>query len=128
MLHRNDPRLTRPPLSLQVDELLGAISERLVKTPRDARPRTVRELVALANQHMRWELYDLARRLDEQPAVVELGQELVPAPARSVSGLSPDGLRMFRVIDELPEDEREVFGLVRIQGKTQVESADSLGV
>src|SRR3974377_1286298 len=108
LLYRSYPRLTRPPLNLQADELLGAITERLLKALREARPRTVRQLFALANQHMRWELNDLARRLDEQPAAGELGGGLVPAPASSVSGLSPDGLRMLRAIDELPEDEREV--------------------
>jgi RNA polymerase sigma-70 factor (ECF subfamily) len=35
---------------------------------------------------------------------------------------------MLRVIDELPEDEREVFDLVRIQGMTQAEAAQVLGV
>jgi RNA polymerase sigma-70 factor (ECF subfamily) len=128
MLHRSYPRLTRPPVNLQADELLGAIAERLLKALREARPRTVRQLFALANQHMRWELNDLARRLDEQPATVDLVEGLLPAPASSVSGLSPDGLRMLRAIDELPEDEREVFDLVRIQGMTQVEAAELLGV
>ena len=51
-----------------------------------------------------------------QPAAVELREGLVPAPASSVSGLTPDGLRMLRAIDELPEDEREVFDLVRHPG------------
>jgi RNA polymerase sigma-70 factor (ECF subfamily) len=64
MLNRHYPRLTQPPLNLQADELLGAIAERLLKALREARPRTVRELFALANQQMRWELNDLARRLD----------------------------------------------------------------
>jgi RNA polymerase sigma-70 factor (ECF subfamily) len=59
---------------------------------------------------------------------VELREGLVPAPASSVSGLSPDGLRMLRAIDELPEDERDVFDLVRIQGMTQTETAQLLGV
>jgi RNA polymerase sigma-70 factor (ECF subfamily) len=77
---------------------------------------------------MRWELNDLARRLDSQPVVAELREELVPSPASSVSGLTPDGLRMLRAIDELPEDEREVFDLVRVQGMTQVETAQLLGV
>ena len=77
---------------------------------------------------MRWELNDLARRLDEQPAAAELGEGLVPAPASSVSGLTPDGLRMLRAIEELPVDEREVFDLVRIQGMTQTEAAQLLGV
>src|SRR5215472_17069047 len=68
LLYRSYPRLTRPPLSLQADELLGAIAERLLKALREDRPRTVRQLFALANQHMRWQLNDLARRLDDQPA------------------------------------------------------------
>src|SRR6202023_3492652 len=96
--------LTRPPLNVQADELLGAIAERLLKALRDARPRTVRQLFALANQHMRWELNDLARRLDEQPAPAHLYEELLPSPVTSGSGLTPDGLRMLEAIDALPED------------------------
>jgi RNA polymerase sigma-70 factor (ECF subfamily) len=107
---------------------VGAVAERLLKALREARPRTVRQFFALANQHMRWELNDLARRSDEQPDAAELSEGLVPAPASSISGLSPDGLRMLRAIDELPEEEREVFDLVRIQGMTQVEAAQLLGV
>src|SRR4029453_10443852 len=107
LLYRSYPRLAQPPLNLQADELLGAVAERLLKALREVRPQTVRQFFALANQHMRWELNDLARRLDEQPAGVALREGLVPAPASSASGLTPDGLRMLRAIDELPEDERE---------------------
>ena len=127
-LHRSYPRLTQPPLNVQADELLGAVAERLLKALREARPRTVRELFALANQHMRWELNDLARRLDERPASMGLCEGLVPAPASSASGLTPDGRRMLQAIGELPEDEREVFDLVRIQGLTQAEAAHVVGV
>src|SRR3954470_23098261 len=118
LLNRSYPRLTRPPLNLEADELLGAAAERLLKALREARPRAVRQLFALANQHIRWELNDLARRLDHQPAAVELIEGIVAAPASSASGLTPAGIRMLRVIGELPEDEREVFDLVRIQGMT----------
>ena len=45
------------------------------------------------------------------------------APASTVSGLSPDGRRMLPAIDELPEGEREVFDLLRIQGMKQAEAA-----
>src|SRR5262245_16055730 len=72
MLRGCYPRLTRPPLNLQADELLGAIAERLLKALREARPRTVRQLFVPANQHMRWELNDLAQRLDNQPAAAVL--------------------------------------------------------
>src|SRR3954470_9387927 len=66
LLHRSYPRLTRPPLNLRADELLGAVVERLLKALREARPATVRQFFSLAAQHIRWELNDLARRLDEQ--------------------------------------------------------------
>jgi RNA polymerase sigma-70 factor (ECF subfamily) len=77
---------------------------------------------------MRRELNDLARRLDDQPAAAELCEGRVPAPPSSASGLSPDGLRMLRAIDGLPEEEREVFDLVRIEVMTQAEAARVLGV
>jgi RNA polymerase sigma-70 factor (ECF subfamily) len=128
LLHRSYSRLTQPPLNLQADELLGAVAERLLKALRNVRPRTVRQFFALANQHMRWELNDLARRLDEQPRAVELREGLVPAPASSGSGLTPASRRMLAAIGELPEDEREAFDLVRVQGLTQAEAAQLLGV
>ena len=128
LLYRSYPRLMQPPLNLQPDELLGAVVERLLKAMREARPQTVRQFFALANQHMRWELNDLARRLDSQPSLVELREELVPAPLSSASSISPSGLRMLEAIENLPEDEREVFSLMRIQGLTQQEAADVLGV
>jgi RNA polymerase sigma factor (sigma-70 family) len=128
LLYRQYRRLTLPPLNLQSDELLGAVVERLLKAVPSARPRTVRQFFALVNQHMRWELNDLARRLDEQPAAAELNEGLVPAPPDSGSVLTPDGRRMLEAIDRLPEEEREVFGLVRIQALTHGEAAEVLGV
>jgi RNA polymerase sigma-70 factor (ECF subfamily) len=128
LLYRSYPRLTQPPLNLQVDELLGAVTERLLKAMREARPQTVRQFFALANQHMRWELNDLARRLDEQPSVVELREGSALAPLSSGSGLTPNGRRMLEAIDSLPEEEREAFGLVRVQGMTQTEAAQLLSV
>jgi RNA polymerase sigma-70 factor (ECF subfamily) len=128
LLHRSYPRLTRPPLNLQADELLGAVVERLLKALRQARPGTVRQFFALASQHTRWELNDMARRLDEWPAAGELRDGLVPAPAGSDSGLSPEVRRMLEAIEGLPEGEREAFDLVRIQGLTHAEAAQVLGV
>ena len=128
LLYRQYRRLTLPPLNLQPDELLSAVVERLLKAMRTARPETVRGFFALVNQHMRWELNDLARRLDEQPAVVQLDEGLVPAPPSSDSVLTRDGRRMLEAIENLPEDEREVFGLVRVQGMTHPEAAEVLGV
>ena len=128
LLHHDYPRLTRPPLNLQTDELLGALVERLIKALREARPQTVREFFSLAGQHMRWELNDLARRLDNSPRAMEVGDGQSLAPANSDTCLSPDCLRILDAIDRLPEDEREAFDLVRMQGLSYAESAELLGV
>jgi RNA polymerase sigma-70 factor (ECF subfamily) len=128
VLFRGYPRLARPPLNLQTDELLDAVVERLLKALRQARPRTAREFFALSSQHIRWELNDLARRLDEQPGAFALCEDLVADAESGGSELGPDGRRMLEAIEDLPEEEREVFCLVRIQGLTQSEVADVLRV
>jgi RNA polymerase sigma factor (sigma-70 family) len=127
-LARSYPRLARPPLNLDSDELVSAVVERLLKALQAVRPTNVRQFFALANQHMRWELNDLARRLDEQEAAVALRESGIAAPDSSGSQLSPNSRRILEAIEALPEEEREVFGLVRIQGMTQTEAADVLGV
>jgi len=108
--------------------MLSAVVERLLKALREARPATVRQFFALAGQHTRWELNDLARRLDRKPRDVAAFEDLLPAPVESDSCLSPDGRRMIEAIDDLPPDEREAFDLVRIQGMTHAEAAELLGV
>ena len=95
----------------------------MLKAMRSVRPQTVRQFFALANQHMLWQLNDLARRSDERPAAVELREGLVPAPVSSESGITPDGRRMLEAIDNLPQDEREVFGLVRDEAGDQLGDA-----
>ena len=123
-LHRRYPRLARPPVNLETDELLGGLVAGLLAAMRTVRPQTVRQFFALASQHMRWQLNDVARRLDEQPVAAALAESGVAAPPSSCdSCLTPDGRRMLRAIEGLPEPEREIFDLVRIQGLTQAEAA-----
>jgi RNA polymerase sigma factor (sigma-70 family) len=129
LLHRSYPRLTQPPLNLETDELLGGVVAGLLTAMRTVRPQTVRQFFALATQHMRWQLNDLARRLDERPADAALAEAGVAAPpSSSGSGLTPDARRMLGAVEGLPEDEREVFDLVRIQGLTYAEAAGVVGV
>src|SRR5262249_48895523 len=123
-LHRNYPRLARPPVNLETDELLGGVVAGLLGALRAVRPQTVRQFFALASQHMRWQLNDLARRLDERPAAAALEDSGAAAPPSSPSaGPAPDGRRVLEAIEGLPEPEREAFELVRIQGLTQAEAA-----
>jgi RNA polymerase sigma-70 factor (ECF subfamily) len=129
LLQRSYPRLTQPPLNLETDELLDGVVAGLLTALKKVRPESVRQFFALANQHIRWQLNDIARRLDEQPQVSPLAESRVPAPPSSTdSCLSPDGRRMWQAIDGLPEDEREVFELVCIQGLTHAEVAGVVGV
>jgi RNA polymerase sigma-70 factor (ECF subfamily) len=128
-LYKAYPRFTRPPVNLEPDELLGEVVAGLLTALRKTRPPTVRRFFALASQHMCWQLNDLARRLDERPAAAALAESGVAAsPASTASRLSPDGLRMLEVIEGLPEDEREIFDLVGIQGLTHAEAATVVGV
>jgi RNA polymerase sigma-70 factor (ECF subfamily) len=77
---------------------------------------------------MRWQLNDLARRLDEQPRAAALAESGVAAPPGSNdSCLSQDARRMLRAIEGLPEAEREVFELVRLQGLPYAEAAGVVG-
>ena len=128
LLYRQYRRLTLPPLNLEPDELLGAVVERLLKAMRSQRPPTVRQFFGLVNQHIRWELNDLARRLDKYPAALSIDEQAVQAPVSSDASLNPNHRRVLEVIDNLPEDEREIFGLVHVQGLTHTEAAEVTGV
>ena len=129
LLHRSYPRLTQPPLNLETDDLLAGVVAALLTAMRSVRPQSVRQFFALATQHVRWQLNDLARRLDEQPRAAALAESGVAAPpSSSDSCLSPDARRMLGAIEGLPEDEREVFDLIRLQGLSYGEAAAVVGV
>jgi RNA polymerase sigma-70 factor (ECF subfamily) len=128
LLHRSYPRLTQPPLNLETDELLNGVVTGLLTALRTVHPQTVRQFFALANQHMRWQLNDLARLLDERPPAAALAESGVAAPpSSSDSCLSQDARRMLGAIEGLPEAEREVFELIRIQGLTYAEVGGVVG-
>jgi RNA polymerase sigma-70 factor (ECF subfamily) len=127
-IFRSDPRMTRQTLSVQVDELVGAVADRLHKAVLEARPESVRQFFALAVEHVRSELNDLARRLDDQSAAVQLCEGNARSPVSSLSVPIPDSRRILQAISELPENEREAFDLVRVQGMTHTEAAEVLGV
>jgi RNA polymerase sigma-70 factor (ECF subfamily) len=128
LLHHSYPRLVRSPLNLETDEVLASVVERLLKALREARPQNVRQFFALANQHIRWELNDLARRLDKESHATLLNEGMIAAPESSGATLTPNAVRMLDEIERLPEEEREVFTLVRIQGMNQTDVGKLLHV
>ncbi len=128
MLYKRYPRLTRAPLQLDSDELLSFIIERLIKAMQSARPVSVRAFYALANQHMRWELNDLARRLDKRTLEYQSLSGGIPAPSVCDTAISDKAIRILTAIEELPDREREVFSLIKIQEMTLREVASTLEV
>jgi RNA polymerase sigma-70 factor (ECF subfamily) len=98
----------------------------LLKAMRQVKPSTMREFFALANQHLRWELNDFARQLARRPPPAPLTGD-VEAPGEA-SAEACSITQILEAIDRLPEDQREVFSLVHIQGLTHDETADVLGV
>src|SRR6478609_8570703 len=104
MLLRSYPRLARPPLNLEVDEMLSSVVDRLLKALREIRPTNVRQFFALANQHMRWELNDLAQRLDKETPVLALPEPGIASPETSGSQLSPNTLLILEAIEGLPDE------------------------
>jgi len=129
LLHRSYPRLTQPPLNLETDELVGGVVAGLITALQKVRPQTVRQFFALANQHMRWQLNDLARLLDQRPRLAVVSESGVATPPDSSdSVLGQDARRMLSAIQGLPEEDREVFELIRIQGLTYAEAAAIVGV
>tara|TARA_R110000744_G_scaffold112179_2_gene210419 strand:- start:15172 stop:15825 length:654 start_codon:yes stop_codon:yes gene_type:complete len=129
MLFRSYPRLTRPPTNLQTDELLSSVVERMLKAMRQIHPQNPRQFFGLASKHLRWELNELARRLDQHAGLVyPLSEQALCASPQTTAVVSPNALRIFGAIDELPDDEREVFDFVKIQGLTHTEAAELIGV
>jgi len=126
MLRRCYPRLMRAPTYVQEEEMLSLLVERLLKAMRQVRPSTVREFFALANKHLRWELNEFARQLASRPSTAPLPDDL----AASSGAPSEDGnlTQILEAIERLPEEQREVFSLVHIQGLTHDEIAGVLGV
>jgi len=57
-----------------LDALPGGVAAGLLTALRPVRPATVRQFFALANRRLRWQLNDLARRLDERPAAAALAE------------------------------------------------------
>jgi RNA polymerase sigma-70 factor (ECF subfamily) len=123
----------------QTDDVLQGALVRLLRALEEVRPASVRGFLGLAAEQVRRELLDLARHHfgPEGP-----GAKHASAPDRSDgrgplydrADLShePSALagwcEFHRQVEQLPEPEREVVGLLFYQELSQVEAADLLGV
>lgn len=128
ILSRDYPRLRKGPLNLRPEELLSAVVERLMRAMQSVRPVHFRQFFALAVMHIRWELNEQVRKLKRHEYELLESDAKAQTPAESSERPSPMTRRILRAINALSQKEREVFELVRLQGMTQVNAAEILGV
>src|SRR5262245_8119802 len=112
---------------------------RLVGALREVKPRTPREFLALATLQIRRELLDLARKFygpegmgaNQDSAAAAAPHAPTPEDPADLSH-EPCSLaqwtELHQQIDALPDEEREVVGLLFYQGLSQAETAKVLGV
>jgi RNA polymerase sigma factor (sigma-70 family) len=127
-LRRSYPRLARGPFNVDPDELLSAVVERMMKAMRIVRPPGCRQFFALANQHIRWELNELARDLQGNRCNVPLSDTMARTSLDHAVELSAKAHHILKAINSLPESDRDIFQLVRLQEMSQSSAADILGI
>lgn len=112
---------------------------RLLAALRDVKPATPREFLALATLQIRRELLDLARKYygpegmgANQDSRAPQGSRGPGPPEKADLSHEPSSLaqwsELHQHIDALPEEEREVVGLLFYQGMSQAETAEVLGI
>ena len=131
---RDYPRVRR---WAQTDDVLQNALVRLCRALEQVNPADVRAFYALATTQIRRELIDLARHYSgpESAAAHHESWDAEPgAPRRDPAADSHDPAALTDWSEfhaqaaALPDDEREVFGLIFYQGLTQADAAEVLGV
>jgi RNA polymerase sigma-70 factor (ECF subfamily) len=115
----------------QTDDVLQGALVRLLRCLEQVQPATPRDFLALAALQIRRELIDLARHYH--------GPHGPGAHHATGSHPEPDGdthdparlaewSEMHALVEQLPQPQQEVFGLLHYQGLSQAEAAAVLGV
>ena len=125
----------------ETDDVLQKSLLRLNNSLGDARPENARQFVGLAATQIRRTLLDLSRhhfgkRGDGQNHQTAGGGHAADDPGGVIESMpnSPEPITLsdwsafHEAVDNLPEDDREVFQLIWYTGLGQQEAADLLGV
>jgi RNA polymerase sigma factor (sigma-70 family) len=120
MLRQDFPRLA---LEHETTSILHRALLPLFESLAEVRLPTVLDFFRLAAQRIRWVLLDLAR----QPPVQGAPQQQPVGASHDPAQLAVWG-EFHRRVEELPDEEREVFEFVWYHGLTQAEAAKVLGV
>src|SRR5262245_1354885 len=123
----------------QTDDVLQSALVRLLGALRSVQPQTPRDFLALATLQIRRELIDLARHYYGPEGIGANQESHAPADSQGAGPRDPSDIRhepaslaewteLHGLIDTLPAEEREVFGLLYYQGLSQAEAAELLNV
>jgi RNA polymerase sigma factor (sigma-70 family) len=126
MLHRF-PQLRRWE---QTDDVLQGALLRLLNALREVRPESMRSFYTLSSVMIRRQLIDLWRHYygPSGPGAHHHSDPSAPALAPAPKDDFPDIDRVPELVDQLPEDQREVFELRYHHDLSQDEVAEALGV
>jgi RNA polymerase sigma factor (sigma-70 family) len=126
ILNESFPRLKTPPALLETTDVTNEMALAMYQVLVEIKPETVRDFFRLAAQRIRWLLLDRAKQSDRA-----LRHLRATRPAdEPAEGYDPPArlTALYRQIDELPENEREVVDMLYFHGLSQVEAATMLGV
>jgi RNA polymerase sigma-70 factor (ECF subfamily) len=120
----------------ETDDVLQNALLRLVGAIRSVKPETSRDFFALATLQIRRELIDLARHYYGPEGIGanhdsrgnDEAQRLEKSDVRHEPAALAQWTELHEQIGALPDEEREVVGLLFYQGLAQVEAAELLGI
>jgi RNA polymerase sigma factor (sigma-70 family) len=138
MLH-NYPRVRRWE---ETDDVMQNAAMRLHRTLAEVHPATAADFFRLAALNVRRELLDMAKHYygpqgqganyQTDGHASDTGVHASPVQNEPDAGDTPDRLAAWtefhHQVEQLPEEERDVFGLLWYQGLSQAEAAEVLGV
>jgi RNA polymerase sigma-70 factor, ECF subfamily len=129
ILRRSFPRLRRAPALVDTTDVANESAYRLYQALAEIQPATVRDFFRLAAKRIRWLLLDLAKQAD-RAGQHELDARRAAAGHEDSSAAGPPMTLtvLYRQIELLPENERDVLDLLYFHGLTQAETAAMLGV
>ena len=129
ILRKSFPRLKGSPSLVETTEVANESAYRLYEALAEIQPATVRDFFRLAAQRIRWLLLDWRKRRTGWTWKGMTRTAACGSQDDSWASGPPSVLaELYRQIELLPENERDVVDLLYFHGLTQAEAASQLGV
>jgi RNA polymerase sigma factor (TIGR02999 family) len=112
----------------ETDDVLQRALIRLHRALDGVKPPDVGAFYGLAARQMRWVFRDLSRQSEARQAVTYPGSQAEPEDRHSCADHLAAWSDFHNKIEQLPEEEREMFDLLFYEGLTQEEAAAVLSV